>query len=176
LTHIVIPGRVSIRSSAFQGCVALAGVAILDTAVSLGAACFDGCTSLVGLVFAGNAPSMSATAFANTNAGLTIYYYNGTTGFTSPTWNSIPTVNLGSPPAPDESIKVLGLARGDQTFSIAFEGRTGSIYQLQRSDNLSVSSWKVVAYAGPLPSDGSKELVDPSASGERVFYRVVSAP
>jgi hypothetical protein len=46
----------------------------------------------------GNAPTMGSYVFSSAVNGFTVQYYNGSTGFTSPTWLGYPSVNLGNPP------------------------------------------------------------------------------
>jgi hypothetical protein len=60
------------------------------------------CSKLKSAVFIGNAPTLPATAFSGTASGFTVYYFNGAAGFTSPTWQGYPSVNMGaySPAAP----------------------------------------------------------------------------
>ena len=49
---------------------------------------FDGCTSLKKAVFLGNATQSFGNAFTETADDFTIYYYEGATGWTTPTWTA----------------------------------------------------------------------------------------
>jgi len=58
---------------------------------------FSECGSLTSATFSGNAPGTVGTnIFSNTASGFTIYFYQGKTGWTTPTWNGYKTVMLGS--------------------------------------------------------------------------------
>ena len=42
----------------------------------------------------GNAPTMGTSVFAGAASGFTVYYYNGATNFSTPTWDGYPSVKL----------------------------------------------------------------------------------
>lgn len=124
LTSVTIPGSVtSIGTSAFYGCTALTSLTISEGVISIGSGAFALCSSLtsviipgsvtnisggafagfsglprcslISAIFMGNAPTMTSGVFSYNAAAFTVYYYNGRTGFTSPTWLGYPAVNLG---------------------------------------------------------------------------------
>lgn len=123
LTGVVIPGSVTtVGNSAFAECSALSSVTFGNGVNTIEAAAFDACTNLtsvtipssvtsiqdeafascsdlVSATFNGNAPSMGSGVFDGAAGGFTVYYYNGASGFTSPTWESYSAVDLGSPVA-----------------------------------------------------------------------------
>lgn len=68
--------------------------------VNIGNSAFTGCTSLTSASFLGNAPTMNSTVFATCAGGFTVYFLDGKTGFTTPTWNGYTAVNLGTTAAP----------------------------------------------------------------------------
>ena len=102
LASVTIPDNVtSIGNRAFYACTSLASVAIGNSVTFLGDYAFDHCTSLANATFSGNAPtSFGSGVFTGTAPDFTIYYYEGLTGFTSPTWNGYPTVMLTTPSVP----------------------------------------------------------------------------
>jgi len=86
-------GVTSIGDSAFQLCTGLQSVTLPASVARIGAHAFVTCSKLQRATFLGNAPAMGADVFTETKAKL--YYYEGRTGFTSPTWHGYPTVKLG---------------------------------------------------------------------------------
>jgi len=91
LTGITIGNNVSsIGSNAFNGC-GLTSVTIPSSVTSIWYGAFWGCSSLNTSVFAGDAPTMGSSVFVGTASGFTVDYFNGATGFTSPTWNGYPS-------------------------------------------------------------------------------------
>lgn len=89
LTTVTIPESVdSIENYAFFDCIGLKSVTIPASVTSVGTGAFDECDELNDVFFMGNAPSMGESVFivpAN-NPNLTIYYFDGKSGFTAPTW------------------------------------------------------------------------------------------
>ena len=99
LTSITIPNSVtSIKGFAFAFCTELTSVTIPNSVTSIGFCAFEYCTGLRSVVFKGNAPLIGSDIFEYDD-DLTVYYYNESTGFTSPTWNGYPAVNMGYSPA-----------------------------------------------------------------------------
>lgn len=100
LTSMTIPGSVtSVGGFAFFGCTGLTSVTIHGSATSIGVSAFQDCTDLTSAVFKGNAPgSFDFKVFFNTGTDFKVYYYAGSIGFTSPTWNGYASVNLGAAP------------------------------------------------------------------------------
>jgi hypothetical protein len=96
---VTIPASVtSIGSGAFYGCSGLTSVTIPASVTSIGDGAFDGCSELTSAVFLGNAPSRDwGGGFDLAASGFTVYFFNGKTGFTSPTWRGYPAVNMGNP-------------------------------------------------------------------------------
>jgi len=105
LTSVRIPnGVTSIGPKGFTDCTSLTSVTIPASLSSIGAFAFGSCSSLTSAIFMGNAPTMTVGAvgmgvFGSTASGFTVYYYNGATGFASPTWapstgNSYTAVDL----------------------------------------------------------------------------------
>ena len=86
----------SIEEMAFSDCTGLTSVTIGNGVTSIGNSTFDSCSSLINASFLGNAPSMGWDVFYDTANGFTVYYFNGKTGFTSPTWLGYTAVNMGN--------------------------------------------------------------------------------
>lgn len=65
-------------------------IEIAGSVESIGENAFNGCTSLESITFKGNAPEGDiSTILSGTPTGLTVYYYEGTTG-----WDSVPNTNI----------------------------------------------------------------------------------
>lgn len=100
-------GVTSIGISAFSSCGSLTNVTIPSGVTSIAGTAFSSCSSLKSAVFFGDAPSVVAknikgASFTSNASGFTVYYFNGKAGFTAPTWQGYPSVNMGpvSPVAP----------------------------------------------------------------------------
>lgn len=94
-----IPSSVTtIGGSAFQSCTNLISVTIPTSVTTVGSSAFQSCSKLESAAFMGNAPSMGSCVFSGVASDFTMYFYNGATGFTTPTWDGYFPVRLGSPP------------------------------------------------------------------------------
>ncbi|RYD46301.1 MAG: leucine-rich repeat domain-containing protein, partial [Verrucomicrobiaceae bacterium] len=88
-------GLATIDYSAFYGCTGLTAITIPASVTNVESAAF-GLTGLTEATFVGNAPAtFGDSVFHSTPSGFTVYYYDGRTGFSSPTWKSYPAVKLG---------------------------------------------------------------------------------
>jgi hypothetical protein len=106
LTSVTIPNSVtSIGIYAFAGCSGLTSLSIGSGVTSIGHSAFSTCEGLTEAVFLGNAPSIGLGVFSLTAYGFTIYYYDGKTGFTSPTWMGYPSVAIGTVSAPEIAVE-----------------------------------------------------------------------
>jgi hypothetical protein len=81
---------------AFYRCSGLTTVAIPASVTSIGSGCFYNCWNLEAALFEGNAPT-EEWAFGSTAPGFTVYFRNGSTGFTMPVWKAYPAVGLEDP-------------------------------------------------------------------------------
>ena len=100
LTSVSIPASVaSIGNFAFALCSGLTTVSIPAGVTSIGGEAFVFCSGLTNALFIGNAPTMGPDVFYGTAAGFNIHYLTGKSGFTSPTWQGYPAVELPSNPA-----------------------------------------------------------------------------
>ncbi len=176
LTSVTLPDSItSIGISAFYGCPGLTNVVLPSSVISIGYDAFRYCASLTSATFKGNAPSsFGSNVFSDSAPGFAIQYYEGSSGFTSPTWNGYPAVALSRPPQPTVELKVKSFTRTGETVTVtAGDGLRGWIYELQRIGNLDVIPWVTVATVPPLAVAGLVELTDTTASAPQALYRVV---
>ena len=99
LTEVTIPeGVTSIGSSAFSDCTALGAVTLPQSLATLSFQAFYKCSSLKSACFLGNSPPMELYKFVFDFAasGFSVFFFDGATGFSVPTWWSYPAVNLGA--------------------------------------------------------------------------------
>ena len=78
----------SLGTGAFFRCTKLRSIVFQGTPDFMGAFCFDKCEALTAAVFLGNAPGVieSSNVFNRAASGFVVYFNNGKTGFTTPTW------------------------------------------------------------------------------------------
>jgi hypothetical protein len=97
LKCVTIPAGVTrLGTYAFAFCEVLESVSILSNAPIFGWLAFRDSYMLRTMSFAGNAPTVDRDLAKSPLPLLQVYYFNGKTGFTSPTWYGYPTVNMGS--------------------------------------------------------------------------------
>ena len=85
----------SIGYGVFSGCTGLTSITIPDSVTDIGVSAFEGCTGLTSVCFMGDAPVVYWKAFQTYDEesyafinipGLTLYYIEGKSGWTTPTW------------------------------------------------------------------------------------------
>lgn len=97
LTKVSLPDSLSaIPIYAFQNCGELPSIYIPASVQSVKLSAFYGCAKMERAVFAGAAPTMGTDVFKNTAANFTVCFYDGAAGFTTPTWEGYPAVNMGA--------------------------------------------------------------------------------
>lgn len=81
----------SLGTGAFFRCTKLRSIVFRSTLGFMGAYCFGDCDALTAAVFLGNAPgvSESSNVFQRAAPGFVVYFLNGVTGFTTPTWGPV---------------------------------------------------------------------------------------
>lgn len=94
-TMVVPPNVRQIGGYAFYNCTGLESVSILSNAPDFGALVFRECVNLKRLAFAGNPPTVDTGLAKTPLPHLVIYFLNSSKGFTLPTWQGYPTVNMG---------------------------------------------------------------------------------
>lgn len=114
LTEIIIPSTVTtIDGDAFNDCDSLTRLTIPSSLDYLGPRAFDSCDSLAQAIFLGNAPTISLGPFSFAAPDFSVGYYNNRTGFSSPTWQGYPSVNLGDWADVPQDLKVEDSAAGE---------------------------------------------------------------
>ena len=99
LTEVTLStGLTSIGANAFDDDINLKNITIPASVTSIGDHAFFQCTHLKAVYFMGDAPKLGWDVFKEYSSpvdanirGLTLYYQEGRTGWTSPTWNDYPT-------------------------------------------------------------------------------------
>ena len=89
LTGLEIPDTVtSIGASAFSYCSSLTNMVIPGSVTTLGGSAFSYCASLTSVTFLGDAPGTFGTSvFDFVASGFIVYFYEGGSGYTAPTWH-----------------------------------------------------------------------------------------
>ncbi len=98
LTSVTLPNSVSsIGDGAFAYCAGLTSVTLPDSVATIGHSAFEN-SGVTAVYFMGNAPELGYYAF-DTEERPTIYYIEGTSGWTDPMWKDYPTATW-NPDAP----------------------------------------------------------------------------
>ncbi len=93
LSGVTIPPVPSLGQQVFALCSSLTSVTIPGSVTNIGNWAFAPCTNLATIYFQGNAPSMGTGVFNYAAANVTVFYLEGTTGWTNP-WYGLPAVPL----------------------------------------------------------------------------------
>jgi hypothetical protein len=141
LTNVAIGDNVaSIGVSAFEDCASLASVTIPNSVTNLGTLAFADCTALTNLTFLGNAPALGTRAFLSVPG--TVYYYQGTMGWTNTTFGGLPAVELAAPSSPPQiSGSDIDIQAGN--FGFLVTGGTNQTIVVEASTNL--VNWQPVS-------------------------------
>jgi len=92
-----IPNSVtSIGEDAFASSSGLTSLNTGNNVTNIGAGAFEQCSDLTNITFLGNSPALGVNAFSSVAHAATVYYYAGTSGWTS-TYGGLPTVELTWP-------------------------------------------------------------------------------
>jgi hypothetical protein len=123
LTSVEIPDKVSfIGYGAFSNCTSLVSATIGSGVMEIGQSAFEDCTSLTSMTFKSNQPSLTSNWIAGPGSGLVVRYYKGASGFTTPSWQSIPTEMNSTLAAPQNVTAVPGIG----SVSISWSGLQGN--------------------------------------------------
>ena len=96
LSHVDISGANSIGSYGFSGCSALVSIIIPSSTNQIGDYAFAYCGALSTIMFNGDAPSVGDYWTYECDPDLTVYYHQGATGFSAPSWNVNPIYAIES--------------------------------------------------------------------------------
>ena len=108
-----IPGSVTnIQVDAFYDCEGLTSVTLPPSVTTISDYAFQNCIHLSHALFAGAAPSMASYPFDNNDPGFTVYYLNGQSGFTMPTWLGYPAVAVANPAVIIQPLASQTISRG----------------------------------------------------------------
>lgn len=112
LRDVTIGNNVThIYENAFAHCYALSTITIPASVTTIEMYSFQYCFGLESMYFEGNAPVMERnwdyqrTALSST-APLTAYFYYGASGFTTPSWNGMPSVKLPILPSAPQDLMI----------------------------------------------------------------------
>ena len=108
-------GLATINDYAFQSCTLLKAIHIPASVRTINRYAFNNCSLLAGAYFYGDTPSSFTTnAFQGTKSGFTIYYIEGKSGWTTPTWNGYNTATF----VPEQKTPVTGVTLSRATASL----------------------------------------------------------
>ncbi|MCU0782155.1 MAG: leucine-rich repeat protein, partial [Akkermansiaceae bacterium] len=100
--HYVIPEGVSGFDTAFAYCRDLTLVTIPPSVTRIGAYAFFAARRLAGILFEGDAPdTVGAQVFGGARPEFSVYFQQGASGFTTPTWQGYPASMIALEPAID---------------------------------------------------------------------------
>ncbi len=99
LTSISIPGPLTaLGDDMFYGCTSLSSIVVPVDVTYIGNSTFYGCSLLATVIFDGNAPSVGIGWAQGCGDDLMIYYHQGASGFSTPSWNGETSTTLGTVP------------------------------------------------------------------------------
>ena len=85
----------TIGVSMFEGCTSLTNVVFPETVTTFGNRAFYGCSNLKTAQFLGNTPSsFGSDVFGAVKSGFEIQFFDGKSGWTTPTWNGYNTKKI----------------------------------------------------------------------------------
>lgn len=106
LTSVTLSSNVTdIGQFQFYSCDSLTEITIPASVTSIGNSAFKFSFLLEEVNFKGNAPTLGTDAFTGNASGFHINFYNGKTGFTTPTWNGLAAFNVGDEPVPEIAVE-----------------------------------------------------------------------
>lgn len=191
LADITLPNSItSIAESTFRSCTALTDVILPAGITNIESSAFRNCTALSNITFNGNAPAMADWVFDSTANDFTIYFYEGATGFSTPTWNGYPCEMISqdsdgdgwsdtmenrtgtNPNDPNDHFHAW-LTRANNTASLHYGPHTNTCtFTVERTTDLTdPDSWEEIStleFSGSA-TDQSAEF---SATNAAAFYRV----
>ncbi|MGJ8641836.1 MAG: leucine-rich repeat protein [Luteolibacter sp.] len=98
LINVVLPaGLETIRLNTFRSCSSLPAIIIPASVNLIENNAFRSCTNLETVIFFGDAPTANGTEFSGVSNDFTFFFFQGRTGYTTPTWLGYPSVALEVP-------------------------------------------------------------------------------
>ena len=95
LRRIELPSTLTqIVADAFEGCASLVGIEIPAAVTEIGSSAFRDCDALGAAIFSGDAPDLALRAFDRVAPSFTFYFCSGGAGFTTPTWEGFPAMEI----------------------------------------------------------------------------------
>lgn len=117
-----------IGMSAFANCHFITSVSIPSGVTNIESGAFENCSNLKSAYFMGaSPPSMGTAVFSGTPTDFTVYYFNSTTGFSTPTWGGYRAVNLGYTTVNGSKITITGASNNASTGSLDIPGTINSL-------------------------------------------------
>ena len=108
LTSVKLPRSMSVISGELFGmCSALTSITIPSAVTAIQYQAFENCGSMTVITFNGNAPTVEPGWIDGHNDALKVFFYQGSSGFTTPTWEGIQTemITLIVKPAAPTSLR-----------------------------------------------------------------------
>ncbi len=152
----------TIGDRAFQKCISLRSAVVPRNLTHIGDHAFSGCDNLTEMTFLGNAPTCAPDWVSDRSSALTIYYLNGSGGFTTPEWSGMKTTRIDQP----ESPRLLTAVRHGEEVTVTWEieasGMIGAIsgYELYCGTGLESENWTMYGVYGPEVSNATVDGLD----------------
>lgn len=194
LTSIIIPPTVTqMGHSVFYDCNSLASVTLSPNVTDIGQFQFFSCDALTEITipasvtsiansafklsfqletvnFKGNAPTLGTDAFSGNASGFHVNFYNGKSGFTTPTWNGLAANNVGDEPMPEIDIEQpggTGLTDGSASrdFGNVIVGESSKLTFVLRNQGTAALTNLAVSITGIHSADYQVSSVYPTLDG-----------
>ncbi|MCG7845260.1 MAG: leucine-rich repeat protein [Methanomassiliicoccales archaeon] len=167
----IIPSSVTtIGYQAFHYCTSLTSVTIPSSVNLIMNYGLSDCTAMTEMMFLGGAPTCQSDWIIDHNPSLMIYYLNGSSGFTTPTWQGVNTTALSVPGSPQNLQADAGHTMVTLTWEApSFNGNsTITNYELRRSTDAGGPFVLINSSTGLNYTDGGL------TNGETYWYNVTA--
>jgi hypothetical protein len=176
LAGLVIPESVTrIEEYTFYGCVSLSSMVIPNGVSFIGNSAFRLCSNLTEAIFEGNAPlSFGTNVFLSAAPSFTVFFNQGATDFTTPTWQGYPSSMLSTVPEPPV---ILGITRNDNGSMTMTWTAPAGVTDPQELDDFvqrspTVGGWQSITSPNLTINAGVVSFTDSSPLPGKGFYRV----